>query len=71
MSDNTLNAVGFALLAGAVCFCAVQLRGCNTDANEQIASLAKQGIRAEMTPNGNIRVIDTRDFKSTAEKEIK
>ena len=61
------SATVIVVLIVCVCFgfIAAQIRGCNQDANQNIKTLAEQGIRAEMGPNGNIRVIDTRDFRAS------
>lgn len=64
MSDAA-SVIIVALLVACVGFIAAQIRGCNQDVNQNIKSLAEQGIRAEMAPNSTIRVIDTRDFRAS------
>lgn len=58
------------IVCAACCFIAVQVRGCNQDANAYVQDLAKQGIRATVTPNGHLDIIDARDFRQV-EKEQK
>jgi len=67
-SNDKANMFLFAIAIAGVCFIAAQIRGCQQDANEHIKGLASQGIRAEMSPNGNLRVIDTRDFRASKEE---
>ena len=49
-------------------FCIIQIRGCQQENNERIAGLAKQGIKAELAANGELRIIDTRDAVREAAK---
>jgi hypothetical protein len=69
MSDNLYYTGLIVTMAATICFVSTQIRGCNKDGNELTASLAKQGIRAEVDPNGRVRIIDVRDWR--AEKEQK
>jgi hypothetical protein len=55
------------ILALMTCFCCGQIRGCQQENNERIANLAKQGIRAEATANGELHIIDVRDAVKEAE----
>lgn len=66
---QTIIIVGMLLIA--LCFGMAELRGCSQDANAHIKALAEQGINAEVAPSGNLRVIDTRNFRASKAEEGK
>ena len=49
-------------------FCLVQFIGCLAANNAKIVELGKRGIRAETGPNGEIKILDTRDYKEAEAK---
>ena len=63
MTENWCYTVAIIAATVVICFCSVQIRGCQTDCNVIIAELAKQGVRAQLLPDGKIQIMDTQHWK--------